>query len=152
FVVKSVTRGERRRNPAPPFITSTLQQDAGRKLGFSAKKTMTVAQQLYEGVELGEEGAVGLITYMRTDSVRIAQEAQVEARQWAPEGRGGEYRPDAPPTYKPRGSAKEAQEATRPSDVARAPKSMARFLPKDQQALSRLIGELFLASQLMPAV
>src|SRR5215475_11363514 len=83
FVVRAVTRGERRRNPAPPFITSTLQQDAGRKLGFSAKKTMTVAQQLYEGVELGEEGPVGLITYMRTDSVRIAIEAQAEARRWA---------------------------------------------------------------------
>ena len=83
FLVRSVTRGERKRNPAPPFITSTLQQDAGRKLGFSAKKTMTVAQQLYEGIEVGEDGPVGLITYMRTDSVRIAAEAQAEARRWA---------------------------------------------------------------------
>ena len=81
FLVRSVTRGERKRNPAPPFITSTLQQDAGRKLGFSAKKTMTVAQQLYEGVEVGADGPVGLITYMRTDSVRIAAEAQAEARR-----------------------------------------------------------------------
>src|SRR5213594_713568 len=152
FVVRSVTRGERRRNPAPPFITSTLQQDAGRKLGFSAKKTMTVAQQLYEGVELGEEGAVGLITYMRTDSVRVAQEAQAEARGWASERLGAEYLPETPPVYKSRGSAQEAHEAIRPSEVTRDPKSMARFLTKDQLALYRLIWERFLASQLMPAV
>jgi DNA topoisomerase-1 len=152
FVVRSVTRGERRRNPAPPFITSTLQQDAGRKLGFSAKKTMTVAQQLYEGIELGDEGAVGLITYMRTDSVRIAQDAQAEARRWATERLGAEYLPDAPPTYKSRGSAQEAHEAIRPSDVNREPKAVARFLTKDQLALYRLVWERFLASQLMPAV
>jgi DNA topoisomerase-1 len=152
FVVRSVTRGERRRNPAPPFITSTLQQDAGRKLGFSAKKTMTVAQQLYEGIELGDEGAVGLITYMRTDSVRIAQDAQAEARRWATERLGAEYLPDAPPTYKSRGSAQEAHEAIRPSDVNREPKVVARFLTKDQLALYRLVWERFLASQLMPAV
>jgi DNA topoisomerase-1 len=152
FVVRSVTRGERRRHPAPPFITSTLQQDAGRKLGFSAKKTMTVAQQLYEGIELGEEGAVGLITYMRTDSVRIAQDAQADARRWATERLGAEYLPETPPAYKSRGSAQEAHEAIRPSDVARDPKSVARFLTKDQLALYRLIWERFLASQLMPAV
>jgi DNA topoisomerase-1 len=152
FVVRSVTRGERRRNPAPPFITSTLQQDAGRKLGFSAKKTMTVAQQLYEGIELGEEGAIGLITYMRTDSVRIAQDAQAEARRWTTERLGAEYLPDAPPTYKSRGSAQEAHEAIRPSEVNRDPKSVARFLTKDQLSLYRLIWERFVASQLMPAV
>jgi DNA topoisomerase I len=152
FVVRSVTRGERRRNPAPPFITSTMQQDAGRKLGFSAKKTMTVAQQLYEGIELGDEGAIGLITYMRTDSVRIAQDAQADARRWATERLGAEYLPDAPPTYKSRGSAQEAHEAIRPSEVNRDPKSVARFLTKDQLALYRLIWERFLASQLMPAV
>ena len=152
FVVKSVTRGERRRNPAPPFITSTLQQDAGRKLGFSAKKTMTVAQQLYEGIELGEEGAIGLITYMRTDSVRVAQEAQQEARRWASERLGAEYLPETAPVYRSRGSAQEAHEAIRPSDVNRDPKSVARFLTKDQLALYRLIWERFVASQLMPAV
>ncbi|HEX2439407.1 MAG TPA: type I DNA topoisomerase [Methylomirabilota bacterium] len=152
FVVRSVTRGERKRNPAPPFITSTMQQDAGRKLGFSAKKTMTVAQQLYEGIELGGEGAVGLITYMRTDSVRVATEAQQEARQWASERLGGEYLPDAPPAYKSRGSAQEAHEAIRPSDVRRDPRSVASFLTKDQLALYRLIWERFMASQLMPAV
>jgi DNA topoisomerase-1 len=152
FVVRSVTRGERKRNPTPPFITSTLQQDAGRKLGFSARKTMTVAQQLYEGIEVGTEGPAGLITYMRTDSVRVAAEAQQEARQWATDRLGGEYVPDTPPAYKSRGSAQEAHEAIRPSDVARDPKSMARFLTKDQLALYRLIWERFMASQLMPAV
>jgi DNA topoisomerase-1 len=152
FVVRSVTRGERKRSPAPPFITSTLQQDAGRKLGFSAKKTMTVAQQLYEGIEVGGEGPVGLITYMRTDSVRVAAEAQHDARQWATERIGAEYVPETPPAYKSRGSAQEAHEAIRPSDVARDPKSVARFLTKDQLALYRLIWERFMASQLMPAV
>ena len=91
WTVKSVTRGERRRNPAPPFITSTLQQDANRKLHFTAKKTMMLAQQLYEGVELGEEGAIGLITYMRTDAVRVAAEAQEEAREWVTGRLGREY-------------------------------------------------------------
>jgi DNA topoisomerase I len=152
FVVRSVTRGERKRNPAPPFITSTLQQDAGRKLGFSAKKTMTVAQQLYEGIEVDGEGPVGFITYMRTDSVRVAGEAQQEARQWATERVGGEYVPETPPVYRSRGSAQEAHEAIRPSEVARDPRSVARFLTKDQLALYRLIWERFMASQLMPAI
>ena len=152
FVVRSVTRGERKRNPYPPFITSSMQQDAGRKLGFSAKKTMTVAQQLYEGIEVGADGPVGLITYMRTDSVRIAGEAQEEAREWARARLGAAYLPDAPPVYKSRGSAQEAHEAIRPSEVARDPKSLARFLTKDQLALYRLIWERFVASQLMPAL
>ena len=152
FVVKSVTRGERRRNPVPPFITSTLQQDAGRKLGFTAKKTMTVAQQLYEGIELGAEGAEGLITYMRTDSVRVAREAQAEAREWITGRFGVDYVPDAPPAYRSRGSAQEAHEAIRPSEVRLEPRSVARFLTKDQLALYRLIWERFLASQMMPAV
>jgi DNA topoisomerase-1 len=152
FVVRSVTRGERRRNPAPPFITSTLQQDAGRKLGFSPRKTMTVAQQLYEGVEIGDEGAVGLISYMRTDSVRVAQEAQEQARAWAQGRLGAEYVPDAPPVYRSRGSAQEAHEAIRPTDVSRDPKSLARVLTRDQLALYRLIWERFLASQMTPAV
>ena len=152
FVVRSVTRGERKRNPAPPFITSTLQQDAGRKLGFSAKKTMTVAQQLYEGIEVQGEGPVGFITYMRTDSVRVASEAQQEARQWAVERIGAEYVPETPPAYKSRGSAQEAHEAIRPSDVRRDPRSVAGFLTRDQLALYRLIWERFMASQLMPAL
>jgi DNA topoisomerase-1 len=152
FVVRNVTRGERKRNPAPPFITSTLQQDAGRKLGFTAKKTMTVAQQLYEGIEVDGEGPVGFITYMRTDSVRVSAEAQQEARQWATERIGAEYVPETPPAYKSRGSAQEAHEAIRPSDVARDPRRVASFLTKDQLALYRLIWERFMASQLMPAL
>jgi len=152
FVVRAVTRGERRRNPAPPFITSTLQQEAGRKLGFTARKTMSVAQQLYEGVDVGHEGAVGLITYMRTDSVRVAREAQEEARRWADARLGADYVPQAPPVYRSRGSAQEAHEAIRPTDVARDPRSVARFLTKDQLALYRLVWERFLASQLVPAV
>jgi DNA topoisomerase-1 len=152
FVVRSVTRGERRRNPAPPFITSTLQQDAGRKLGFSARKTMTVAQQLYEGVELGGDGAIGLITYMRTDSVRVSGDAQEETRAWVAARLGAGYLPDTPPVYRSRGSAQEAHEAIRPSEVRRDPKSVARFLTRDQLALYRLIWERFVASQLLPAV
>jgi DNA topoisomerase-1 len=152
FTVRSVNRGERRRNPAPPFITSTLQQEAGRKLGFSAKKTMTVAQQLYEGVEIGADGQVGLITYMRTDSVRVAREAQAEARTFVEQQHGRDYIPESPPVYRSRGSAQEAHEAIRPSEVARDPRTLARFLTKDQLALYRLIWERFLASQMVPAV
>ena len=150
--VKSVTRGERRRNPAAPFITSTLQQDASRKLHFSAKKTMMVAQQLYEGIELGEEGQVGLITYMRTDAVRVGVEAQAEAREWVTQRLGREYLPDSPPAYKSRKSAQDAHEAIRPSAVAREPKALAPHLSKDQLALYRIIWERFLASQMLPAV
>jgi DNA topoisomerase-1 len=152
FVVRTVTRGERRRNPAPPFITSTLQQEAGRKLGFWAKKTMTIAQQLYEGIDVGGEGPVGLITYMRTDSVQVSREAQEQARQWVTARLGREYLPDSAPTYRSRGRAQEAHEAIRPSDVARDPKGLARFLTKDQQALYGLIWERFVASQMQPAV
>src|SRR5437762_5107105 len=152
FVVKSVTRGERRRNPAPPFITSTLQQEAGRRLGFTARKTMTIAQQLYEGIDLGADGAEGLITYMRTDSVRVANEAQAAARGWVVARIGLEFVPETPPTYRSRGSAQEAHEAIRPSEVRNEPKNVARFLTKDQLALYRLIWERFLASQMMPAV
>jgi len=152
WIVKDVTRGERRRNPAPPFITSTLQQEAGRKLHFTAKKTMMLAQQLYEGIPLGDEGAVGLITYMRTDAVRIAPEALAEARAWVTERLGGEYLPDSPPSYRAKKSAQEAHEAIRPSAVAREPKAIARFLRPDQLALYRLIWERFLASQMLPAV
>ena len=150
--VKSVTRGERKRNPAAPFITSTLQQEASRKLHFTARKTMMLAQQLYEGIELGAEGAVGLITYMRTDAVRVAREAQAEAREWVGQRLGRQYLPDSPPFYKAKKSAQEAHEAIRPTFVAREPKALARFLSKDQLALDRLIWERFLGSQMLPAV
>jgi len=152
WIVRSVTKGERRRNPAPPFITSTLQQEAGRKLGFWARKTMTVAQQLYEGIELGDEGAVGLITYMRTDSVQVARDAQEATRELVTRKFGADYLPPSAPVYKSRGRAEEAHEAIRPSDVARDPRSVARFLTKDQLALYRLIWERFVASQMQPAV
>ncbi|HMH49893.1 MAG TPA: type I DNA topoisomerase [Candidatus Acidoferrum sp.] len=152
WIVRTVTRGERRRNPTAPFITSTLQQEAGRKLGFWARKTMSVAQQLYEGVEIGNEGAVGLITYMRTDSVQVSREAQEAARQLVTTRYGAEYLPAEPPVYKSRGRAQEAHEAIRPSDVTRDPRSVARHLTKDQLALYRLIWERFMSSQMQPAV
>ncbi|MCI0548328.1 MAG: type I DNA topoisomerase [Candidatus Rokubacteria bacterium] len=152
WVVKAVTRGERRRNPAAPFITSTLQQEGSRKLHFTAKRTMMLAQQLYEGVELGDEGAVGLITYMRTDAVRVAGEAQTEAREWVGRRFGREYLPESPPAYRSKKSAQEAHEAIRPTAVERDPRSLARFLTKDQLALYRLIWERFVASQMLPAV
>jgi len=152
WTVRSVTRGERRRHPVAPFITSTLQQEAGRKLGFMAKKTMMLAQQLYEGIEVGADGPVGLITYMRTDSVRIAREAQEEARQWVNQRFGTEYVPETPPVYRSRGSAQDAHEAVRPTEVGREPRDVARFLTKDQLALYRLTWERFLASQMTPAV
>jgi DNA topoisomerase-1 len=150
--VKAVARGERRRNPTAPFITSTLQQDAGRKLHFTAKKTMMLAQQLYEGIALGADGEVGLITYMRTDAVRVAPEAQAEAREWVAQRLGREYLPDTPPTYRAKKSAQEAHEAIRPTSVAHEPRAVARFLTRDQLALYRLIWERFLASQMLPAV
>jgi DNA topoisomerase-1 len=152
YVVRAVTRGERRRQPAPPFITSTLQQEAGRKLGFTARKTMTVAQQLYEGIDLGGEGPVGLITYMRTDSVQVSRDAQEEVRRVIGDRFGGEYVPEAPPVYRSRGRAQEAHEAIRPSEVGRDPRGLARHLTKDQLALYRLIWERFLASQMPAAV
>ncbi len=152
FLVKDVVRGERRRNPAPPFITSTLQQEAARKLRFSASKTMTVAQQLYEGVELGEGGPVGLITYMRTDSPRIAAEAQAAARTVIAGRFGEETLPEEPPTYRARKSAQEAHEAIRPTLVEQGPEELARYLTRDQLALYRLIWGRFLASQMRPAV
>src|SRR3989442_8144504 len=113
---------------------------------------MMLAQQLYEGIELGSEGAVGLITYMRTDAVRVAREAQDEARPWITGGLGREYLPGSAPTYKAKKSAQEAHEAIRPSAVEREPKALTRFLSKDQLALYRLIWERFLASQMLPAV
>jgi DNA topoisomerase I len=150
--VRSVTRSERRRYPSAPFITSTLQQEAARKLGFTAKKTMSVAQQLYEGIEIGSEGQVGLITYMRTDSVRISREAQQAARRLVAKRHGPAYVPETPPVYRSRGSAQEAHEAVRPSEVRRDPRSLARHLTRDQLALYRLIWERFIASQMAPAV
>jgi DNA topoisomerase-1 len=152
FVVKAVDRGERRKNPSAPFITSTLQQDAGRKLRFSASKTMMVAQQLYEGVEIDDGGLVGLITYMRTDSPRVAAEAQAEARDVIAARYGVDTLPDRPPFYRARKSAQEAHEAIRPTLLDHPPERLARHLGRDQLALYRLIWERFLASQMRPAL
>lgn len=154
YVVQKVVRKDKRRNPAPPFTTSTLQQEAGRKLGFSAKKTMVLAQRLYEGVDIGgDEGTVGLITYMRTDSVNVAQEAQQEARQVIERRYGKEYLPEQPPVYKTRSKgAQEAHEAIRPTSSMRAPETMEPLLEYDMLRLYELIWKRFLASQMSPAI
>lgn len=151
FVLTTVERKQRKRMPYPPFITSTLQQEAARKLKFTAKKTMMVAQQLYEGIELGEEGSVGLITYMRTDSHRLASEAQEWARAFIREVFGTDYVPEKPPAYKSKASAQEAHEAIRPTYADKKPESIKRFLSKDQYALYALIWNRFLSSQMSPA-
>jgi DNA topoisomerase-1 len=152
FAVRDVVRGERKRSPAPPFITSTLQQEAGRKLRFSAQKTMMVAQQLYEGVEIGADGPVGLITYMRTDSPRVAADAQARARDVIAARFGADTLPDRPPVYRARKSAQEAHEAIRPTLIDRSPDDLQRHLTRDQLALYRLVWGRFLASQMRPAV
>ena len=151
--VAQVKRQERRRNPAPPFITSTLQQEAARKLGFSAKKTMAVAQQLYEGIDIGEEGSVGLITYMRTDSPHVAEQALAELGALVHDRYGKEYALDKPRRYKAKASrAQEAHEAIRPTEARRDPDSVARFLEKDQQRLYTLIWQRAVASQMAQAI
>jgi DNA topoisomerase I len=153
YVVKSVVNKEKRRNPVPPFITSTLQQEAARKLRFSVKRTMMLAQRLYEGVELGaEEGSVGLISYMRTDSVRVSNEAVDEVRAMIEERYGVDYRPEKPNFYKGKKDAQDAHEAVRPTSTMRTPESLAPFLDEDLQKLYRLIWMRFVASQMTPAV
>lgn len=152
FLVQSVERKEKRRNPVAPFITSRLQQEAARKLRFSAKKTMTLAQQLYEGMEIGKEGPTGLITYMRTDSTRISNEAADEARQLIRERFGADYLPATPNIYKTQKAAQEAHEAIRPTSVSRDPESMKQYMEKDHYQLYKLIWNRFVASQMAPAV
>jgi DNA topoisomerase-1 len=152
YSVARVRRGTRIRRPAPPFTTSTLQQDASRRLGFTARKTMAVAQQLYEGVDLEEGEPVGLITYMRTDSPQVAKQAQEEARQVITQVFGGDSLPDEPPTYKAKArGAQEAHEAIRPTSVARQPESIAAYLSAEQRRLYTLIWNRFVASQMRPA-
>lgn len=152
FTVDKVTRKKKKRNPLPPFTTSLLQQEAYRKLRFPAKKTMFVAQNLYEGIELGEKGQTGLITYMRTDSFRVSNEAIAEARDYIGSKYGSEYLPKKPNAYKSRKNAQEAHEAIRPTSVSIVPEEIARYLNKDQLALYTLIWKRFLASQMNPAV
>lgn len=152
YKVRTVKRSEKRRNAAPPFITSTLQQEASRKLGFNAKRTMQVAQKLYEGVDVPGEGHVGLITYMRTDSTRIADEAQAAARQLIVETYGPKYAPGTPKQYKKAGAAQDAHEAIRPTDVTRLPERVLQLLSSEQARLYKLIWQRFVASQMSPAV
>ena len=162
YDVRDVKKREQKRNAPPPFITSTLQQEAARKLGFGNRRTMSVAQTLYEGVELGSEGSVGLITYMRTDSVRVSGEAQAEALQFirdkydstldAEQRRHYSYAPAAPKQFKTKGGAQDAHEAIRPTSVFREPDVIAPFLSAEQLKLYRLIWQRFVASQMNPAI
>jgi DNA topoisomerase I len=152
FTIDSVTKKERRRNPAPPFITSSLQQEAARKLNFRAKKTMMLAQQLYEGIDLGKEGTVGLITYMRTDSTRISEVALAEASQYIIGEYGENFVQTESKKEKKQSNAQDAHEAIRPTSILKAPDKVKEFLSRDQYRLYKLIWERFVASQMAPAV
>jgi DNA topoisomerase I len=152
FVVDEVTTKERKRNPVPPFITSKLQQEASRKLGFPVKRTMMIAQHLYEGIELGSEGSVGLITYMRTDSTRVGEAALNEARGFINEQYGANYLPEKAVHYRSKKAAQDAHEAIRPTDVTRTPDALAKYLKPEELKLYRLIWQRFVASQMMPAL
>jgi DNA topoisomerase-1 len=153
YRVTRMRRGERRRNPSAPFTTSSLQIEASRKLGFSPKKTMAIAQQLYEGIEIDSQGMTGLITYMRTDSTQVAEAAQKEARDFIAERYGKESLPAEPPQYRTKSrSAQEAHEAIRPTSVLRQPKTLEEYLSRDQNRLYGLIWQRFVSSQMAPAI
>ena len=152
FVIKDIKRKERKKYPVPPFITSKLQQEASRKLRFNAKKTMRLAQQLYEGIEVGVEGAVGLITYMRTDSTRVADEALDAVREHIEKVYGKKYLPLKPVRYKSKKGAQDAHEAIRPTSVEHTPRLIRSYLTKDQLRLYELIWKRFVASQMKPAI
>jgi DNA topoisomerase-1 len=152
YIVRSVNLREKKRNPVPPFITSTLQQEASRKLRFSVKRTMGLAQRLYEGVELGGEGSVGLITYMRTDSTRVSQDALAEVRSLVATRYGADFVPETPNVYKSKKDIQDAHEAIRPSSAMRTPDDIAQYLQEDELKLYRLIWMRFVASQMVPAV
>jgi DNA topoisomerase-1 len=154
FVVSAVAKRQRRKRPGAPFITSTLQQEAAKRLGFSAKRTMRAAQQLYEGIEVGQEGAIGLITYMRTDSPRVAPQAIDAVRDYILQHHGDKYLPEKPNLYRSKKAARaqEAHEAIRPTDVDRRPEAVREYLAPDQYKLYRIIWQRFVASQMTPAV
>ena len=152
LILDSITKKERKRNPSAPFITSSLQQEASRKLNFSPKKTMLLAQKLYEGIKLDKKGTVGLITYMRTDSVRLSDQALEEVRNFIPERYGNEYLPSKPNVYKSKKSAQEAHEAIRPTDVNLDPNSIKDHLEKDLFRLYQLVWSRFVSCQMVPAV
>ena len=150
--VANVTQKEKRRNPPPPFTTSKLQQAAYNRLRYTAKRTMSLAQKLYEGVELGEEGSVALITYMRTDSVNVSADALAQVREMIPERFGSNYLPEKPNYYKSKKDAQEAHEAIRPTDAMRAPEDVRKYLEDDLFKLYQLIWQRFVASQMLPAI
>lgn len=152
MVVRGVKKSERKRRPSAPFTTSSLQQDAARKLGFTSRKTMMLAQQLYEGIELGHHGAAGLITYMRTDSTRISDLAQDDARAFIRDQFGEPYLPAKPNVYAAGKKAQDAHEAIRPTNIGLTPEQLAKYLNKDQLKLYTLIWQRFAASQMTPAV
>jgi len=150
--VANVTQKEKRRNPPPPFTTSKLQQAAYNRLRYTAKRTMSLAQKLYEGVELGAEGSVALITYMRTDSVNVSADALAQVREMIPERFGSNYLPEKPNYYKSKKDAQEAHEAVRPTDAMRAPEDVRKYLEDDLFKLYQLIWQRFVASQMLPAI
>ena len=154
FSVKSIKKSKKKKLPAPPFTTSTMQQEASRKLGFQSQKIMKIAQELYEGINIGSEngGVQGLITYMRTDSQRVSADAQAEAREYIGEKYGSDYYPESPRQYKTRAGAQDAHEAIRPARVALEPAKIKKFLTNDQFKLYKLIWERFIASQMESAV
>ncbi len=152
YVINNIEKKEKRKKANPPFITSTLQQEASKKLGFYSSRTMRVAQELYEGLELGKKESVGLITYLRTDSTRISSVAQLEALEFIQEEYGNDYVPASPNEYKSRKTAQNAHEAIRPSSVYRTPESIKTYLSRDQHRLYKLIWERFVASQMTPAI
>lgn len=153
YRITKVKRGERKRSPSAPYTTSTLQQEASRRLGFSARRTMALAQQLYEGMDIGEEGTTGLITYMRTDSTNVSEMAQKEARAFISSRYGNDFLPETPPRYKTSArSAQEAHEAIRPTSVLRQPEAMRKYLSREQYRLYQLIWMRFVASQMAPAI
>lgn len=152
FTVLKIERKEKKRNPAPPFITSTLQQEASRHHGFSSSRTMSIAQGLYEGIDLGADGPEGLITYMRTDSVRIAPEAVLEARQYIQNVYGHDYAPAETKVHQSQKNAQDAHEAIRPANLTNTPEKIQPFVTRDQFLLYQLIWRRFLASQMVAAV
>ncbi len=151
FTVKEVDEKERKRDPKPPFITSTLQQEASNRMGFTAKRTMSVAQRLYEGVDLGDKGTTALITYMRTDSVRVSKDSQESAKKWILSNLGKDYYPPKTRFFRSKGSAQDAHEAVRPVDPEITPEQVKSYLPREQFMLYKLIWERFMASQMAAA-
>lgn len=152
YIVKKIDKKAKQKKPNPPFITSTLQQEAAKRLNFYSKRTMKVAQELYEGLEIGKAGTIGLITYLRTDSVRVADSASMEALDYIKATYGDEYAPKKPNIYKTNKSSQDAHEAIRPTSVERTPDSIKEYLTRDQYRLYKLIWDRFVASQMNPAI